>query len=133
MEKMRLGVIGAGGIAYRRTIPEIVRDLERCEVTSVMDIDAGAAEKVAGEFKVPHYCLSEDELLAREDVDAVYIATPQNVHCAQTIKAAKAGKHVLCEKPMAVTLEECREMEAACNEAGVVFMLGFGMRYNAYP
>jgi len=132
MTKLRLGVIGAGGIAYRRTIPEIVRDLDTCIITSVMDINPESAEKVAREFSIPHYCTNEEELLARDDIDAVYIATPQNLHCRQTVAAARAGKHVLCEKPMAVSLAECREMQAACAEAGVVFMVGFGMRYNAY-
>ena len=132
MNRLRLGVIGAGGIARRRTIPEIVRDLDNVVVSSVMDIDAGAAEQVAGQFGVPHHCDTESELLARDDVDAVYIATPQNVHCRQTIMAAQAGKHVVCEKPMAVSLDECRRMQAACQEAGVKFMVGFSMRYNVY-
>ena len=132
MSELRLGVIGAGGIAYRRTIPEVVRDAENVKVTSVMDISAESAEKVANEFGVPHFCTTEADVLSRDDVDAVYIATPQNVHCKQTLMAAEAGKHVLCEKPMAISVEECRRMEAACAKAAVKFMLGFSMRYNAY-
>ena len=132
METLRLGVIGAGGIALRRTIPEVVRDVRNVEIVSVMDIDPAAAEKVAAQFGVPHSCATEEELLARDEVDAVYIATPQNAHCRQTVMAARAGKHVLCEKPMAVSLRECREMESACKEAGVGFMVGFSMRYNVY-
>ena len=132
MSELRLGVIGAGGIAYRRTIPEVVRDLDDVTVTSVMDINPEAAEKVAREFSVPHHCTTAAELLSRDDVDAVYIATPQNMHCEQTIMAAEAGKHVICEKPMAVSVEQCRQMEEACTKAGVAFMLGFSMRYNVY-
>lgn len=132
MSNLRLGVIGAGGIACRRTIPEVVRDLDNVAIASVMDINPATAEQVAKEFDVPHYCSTEAELLDRDDVDAVYIATPQNAHCKQALMAAEAGKHVLCEKPMAVSVAECRRMEAACKEAKVKFMLGFCMRYNAY-
>jgi predicted dehydrogenase len=131
MRKVRWGVIGAGGIAQRRTIPEAVRDANNIELVSVMDVDAGRARQVAEKFGVTHWCTSEAELLAR-DLDAVYIATPQNAHARQVIQAAQAGKHILCEKPIAVSLAEVDQMEAAIRRAGVKFMLGFCMRYNVY-
>ena len=131
MTKIKWGVIGAGGIALRRTIPEAVRDATNFELVSVMDTDAGRAKLVADNFNVPHYCTTQQELLAR-DLDAVYIATPQNVHARQVIQAAEAGKHILCEKPIAVSLAEVDQMEAAIRKAGVKFMLGFCMRYNVY-
>jgi predicted dehydrogenase len=65
-------------------------------------------------------------------VQAVYIATPPNVHCRQTVQAAQAGKHVLCEKPIAISVEEVDRMEAACAQAGVKFMLAWCMRQNVY-
>lgn len=129
--KIKWGVIGAGGIAFRRTIPEAVGMCDKAELTAVMDVDAERAKLVAEKFGVPYYCTTEEELLA-QDIDAVYIATPQNVHCRQTLQAAEAGKHILCEKPIAISLEEVDRMEAACKKAGVKFMLGFCMRNNAY-
>ena len=131
MSKVSWGVIGCGGIAARRTIPESLQMASNAEIVSVMDISPERAVQVAERFGVAHWCATEDELLA-QPVDAVYIATPQNVHCRQVVAAARAGKHVLCEKPMAVSAAEVDRMEAACGKAGVKFMLGFCMRGNVY-
>ncbi len=130
-EKVKWGVIGCGGIAARRTIPEFKSMSSEGELVSVMDIDDKRAKEVAERFNVPHYCITEQELL-KQNIDAVYIATPQNVHCRQAVLAAQAGKHILCEKPIAISLEEVDRMESACKEASVKFMLGFCMRYNVY-
>ncbi len=131
MDKIRWGVIGCGGIAARRTIPEFKQMVSNAEIVSVMDISADRAKQVAEQFDIPHFCDTEEELLAR-DIDAVYIATPQNVHASQTIQAAEAGKHILCEKPIAITVEEVARMEDACKKAGVKFMLAWCMRQNVY-
>ena len=130
-EKIRWGVIGCGGIAARRTIPEFKSMSAKGELVSVMDIDEKRAKEVSLQFDIPHYCTTEEELL-KQNIDAVYIATPQNIHCRQAVLAAQAGKHVLCEKPIAVSLEEVDRIESACKEAKVKFMLGFGMRNNVY-
>ncbi len=132
MKTVRWGVIGCGGIAARRTIPEFKQMVSNAEIVSVMDVDTGRAREVAARFGVPHWCATEAELLARREVEAVYIATPQNVHCRQTVAAAQAGKHVLCEKPIAITVEEVDRMETACRAAGVQFMLAWCMRQNVY-
>jgi len=129
--KIRWGVIGCGGIAARRTIPEFRSMVSNAELVSVMDLDPDRAADVAKRFDVPHFCTTESELLAR-DLDAVYIATPQNAHCRQTVMAAEAGKHILCEKPIAVAAAEVDRMEQAIAQAGVKFMLGFCMRNNVY-
>ena len=129
--QIKWGVIGCGGIAARRTIPEFKKMVSNAELVSVMDIDPERAKAVARQFEVPHCCATEAELLA-QDVDAVYIATPPNAHCRQTVQAAQAGKHVLCEKPIAITVAEVDQMEAACAKAGVKFMLAWCMRQNVY-
>jgi len=105
--------------------------VSNAELVSVMDINPHRAREVAAQFGVPHSCATEAELLA-QDLQAVYIATPPNVHCRQTIQAAEAGKHVLCEKPIAVSVQEVDLMEAACAKAGVKFMLAWCMRQNVY-
>lgn len=130
-KKVRWGVIGCGGIAMRRTIPEFQRMVSNAEIVSVMDASPERAKEVAERFNVPHWCATEAETL-KQPIDAVYIATPQNIHCRQVIQAATAGKHILCEKPIAVSLEEVDRMEAAVRDAGVKFMLGFCMRNNVY-
>lgn len=129
--KIRWGVIACGGIADRRTIPEHMEMAEAGEITAVMDLDAARAKEVAERFNIPRVCATEQELLAG-DIDAVYIASPQNAHCRQVVMAAEAGKHILCEKPMAISLAEVDQMEEACRKAGVKFMLGFCMRNNVY-
>ena len=129
--QIKWGVIGCGGIAARRTIPEFKKMVSNAELVSVMDIDLNRARDVAQKFSVPHYCATEAELLG-QDLQAVYIATPQNAHCRQTVQAALAGKHVLCEKPIAITTDEVDQMEAACAKTGVKFMLAWCMRQNVY-
>src|ERR1022692_3439544 len=130
-KNIKWGVIGCGGIAARRTIPEFKKMVSNAELVSVMDLNPQRAKEVAAQFGVPHSCATEAELLA-QDVQAVYIATTPNVHCRQTIQAAQAGKHVLCEKPIAISVDEVDQMEAACAKAGVKFMLAWCMRQNVY-
>jgi len=130
-KKIKWGIIGCGGIAARRTIPEFMTMSKNAELVSVMDISSKTAEKVAIKFGIPHHCANENELL-KQDIDAVYIATPQNVHCKQAVQAAEAGKHILCEKPIAISLREVDAIQSAVEKAGVKFMLGFCMRNNVY-
>jgi predicted dehydrogenase len=130
-DKIKWGVIGCGGIAARRTIPEFKKMVSNAELVSVMDLNPHRAKEVAEQFGIPHWCGTEKELL-KQDLQAVYIATPQNVHCRQTVQAARKGKHVLCEKPIAITAKEVDKMEAACTKAGVKFMLAWCMRQNVY-
>lgn len=128
---VKWGVIGCGGIAARRTIPEFLKMVSNAELVSVMDISAQRAKQVADQFGIKHHCASEADLLG-QDIQAVYIATPQNMHCTQAVQAAKAGKHILCEKPIALSIDEVDKIGAACDEAHVKFMLGFCMRNNVY-
>ena len=126
---IRWGVIGCGGIADRRTIPEGIIPAPSAELVAVQDIAKDRADAVAQNYGAAGYT-KVDDLLADENVDAVYIATPTHVHHEQTVAAAKAGKHVLCEKPLALTIEECEASIAACAEAGVKFGTNFMMRFH---
>ncbi|MGD9497110.1 MAG: Gfo/Idh/MocA family protein [Armatimonadota bacterium] len=124
------GVIGCGGIADRRTIPEGIIPAPSAELVAVQDVAPERVAQVAAKYGVTGYPTIE-ELLADERVQAVYIATPTYVHHAQTVAAAKAGKHVLCEKPLAMTVQECEDSIAACAQAGVKFGTNFMMRFHA--
>jgi len=128
--KLRWGVLGSGGIARRRTIPEGIVAAASAELRAVFDVDPSINDEVARQFGA-RACGSQAELLAGDDVDAVYVATPAGLHRAQTLSAAAAGKHVLCEKPLGLTVADGREMIAACDQAGVTLGVGFMMRFHA--
>ena len=127
-DKVKWGVIGSGGIARRRTIPEGIVAAENSELVSVYDISPQANAEVAKEFNATA-CNSIEELLTT-DIDAVYVATPANVHLEQVLASVEAGKHVLCEKPLAMNSAEVEQQMAACEKAGVLFGVGLMMRYN---
>ena len=101
---IRWGVIGSGGIAKRRTIPEGIVPAANAELVAAFDVNLTASAEVAKQFGA-RAAASIDELLL-QDLDAVYIATPPNVHREQTLACARAGKHVLCEKPLALTVAD---------------------------
>jgi predicted dehydrogenase len=127
VDKLRIGVIGAGGIARRRTIAAIQRG-STCAVVAVMNPSRSAG--IAAEFGIPRAYEREEDLLADPAVEAVYIATPLHLHGAQIRAAARAGKHVLCEKPLALDLAEADAAIAACRAAGVVLQEGYMMPFH---
>ena len=126
MDKLHWGVIGAGGYARRRTVPALL-EAANCSLAVVMSPHTAYA--VGREFGV-EATDSLEEVLGREDVDAVYIATPVHLHAEQAIAAAQAGKHVLCEKPIALGAAQAQEMAQACQQAGVLLREAFMMRYH---
>jgi len=125
---VKWGVIGAGGIADRRTIPEGIVPAANSELVAVMDVDEARVKEVASKYNVPKWYTSDADLLKDPAVEAVYIATPVNVHVEQAVAAAEKGKHVLCEKPLALTLDESRRIIHACKSAGVKLSVGLMMR-----
>ena len=124
------GLIGSGDIARKRIAPAL-RDLASCTLAAVCRGRPELAESFAQEFGAPRWYATAAELLADPVIDAVYIATPVRLHAAQAIAAAEAGKHVLCEKPMAMTVAECDAMIAACRSSGV--SLGVAYYRHCYP
>src|SRR5690348_9858483 len=115
MNDLRIGIVGSGfmGLTYSEALSKYVRGARLTGVAG-----GSRAAGLAAEYGVPH-SNSLESLLARDDVDAVVLATPDTVHCEQTVAAAAAGKHVLVEKPMAPNVAQCDRMIAACREAGV--------------
>ena len=127
--KIKWGVIGSGGIAKRRTIPEGISKANNAELTAVFDIDAQVNAEVANKFSAKQ-AASISELLDA-DVDAIYVATPAHLHAEQVRVCAKAGKYVLCEKPLAMTVAEAEEMIELCKQRGVNLGCAFMMRFVA--
>lgn len=129
---IKWGVIGACGIADRRTIPEGITKAKNAKLVAVMDIAEDKIKEVAKKYGVVKYYTTEEDLIDDKEVDAVYIATPTNLHHSQVLTAATKGKHILCEKPMAMDVEECEEMIDTCRKNKVKLGLGFMMRYHVY-
>jgi predicted dehydrogenase len=119
MDRVRLGVVGVGNIAPLNVAGYL--EHERCDVVAVCDPRTEVAERRAREWEVPHVYTALDDLLSADDVDAVEILSPTHLHKDHVVAAARAGKHVSCQKPMATSVSDCRIMMAAAGEAGIVF------------
>jgi predicted dehydrogenase len=128
LEPLRVGIIGAGGIAqthYKGYVAAGARIMGFAE-----PVEATRTRRSA-EWGVPGYA-SVEELLERADIEAVSVCTPNASHAPATIAAAVAGKHVLCEKPLSLNLDECSSMIAAARKAGVILQTGHHLRANWY-
>ncbi len=129
--KIRWGVIGAGGIADRRTIPGMML-CENAELIAVMEINMELAEKARAKWNCKRAYDNEAELLADPEIDAVYIASPVVCHARQAMAAADAGKHILIEKPLAMTSQEGQQVVDYCEKKGVRIAVGLMMRFGTY-
>jgi 1,5-anhydro-D-fructose reductase (1,5-anhydro-D-mannitol-forming) len=118
MTGLRWGLIGASTIAAQHMIGAIRAN--RGEVTAVMSASPDRAATFAGEHAIARSTSKLDDLLGSSDLDAVYISTTNELHRDQVFAAAAAGKHVLCEKPLALTLDDARAMVARCRARGIV-------------
>jgi predicted dehydrogenase len=127
---MRWGLIGAGDIVRKR-VGEALRDGRGCELVAVSRARTDLVESFAREVGARRWHADWRQLVTDEEVDAVYVATPVHLHAEQTVAAAEAGKHVLCEKPMAMTAAECDRMIAACRAHGVQLGIAYYRRF--YP
>ncbi len=126
-EKLRLGVIGAGNFAQIHL--DGIKKVYNAEAVAICDLEKEKAEKLAEKFHIESVYTDYNELLKREDIDAVTLPLPDQVHKEITIAALKAGKHVLCEKPMSLDLDECKEMVRVAKETGKQLMVGQIGRY----
>lgn len=128
-KKLRIGIMGTAKIARTAMIPGIL-DSERCVAAAVASRNIDKAAEVAKQFGIPVYYGSYDELIQDPDIDAVYIPLPNHLHKPWSIKAIRAGKHVLCEKPAALNEVEVRQVVEAAKEHKVVFAEAFMYRYH---
>jgi 1,5-anhydro-D-fructose reductase (1,5-anhydro-D-mannitol-forming) len=126
-KKFGWGIIGASRIAAEWVIPAIAQTAGN-EVVAVLSSDQGRADAYAKEHAIPFAYSDAGKFLADPRIDAVYVSTTNERHYRDSVDAAKAGKHVLCEKPMALNLKHAHEMIAACDEAKVVLGVNHHMR-----
>ncbi|MCW4149256.1 Gfo/Idh/MocA family oxidoreductase [Halomonas sp. 18H] len=123
---IRLAIIGAGGMAGEHA--RQFHALEGVELVAVCDLDGDKAHAFADEHDIPAVYTDLEAMLARDDIQAVSNVTPDGVHRATTLAAIAAGKHVLCEKPLATNAADAEEMAAAAREAGVINMVNLSYR-----
>lgn len=117
MNKVRFGIAGAGVIVREYHLPVMVTN-PRVEVVGICDVIEAAARRSAEQFNIPKTSRDYSALVAQSELDAVFVAVPNNLHAAVAVAAFAAGKHVLCEKPMASTVKEAGCMLAAAETAG---------------
>jgi predicted dehydrogenase len=127
---LRWGVLSTAKIAREKVIRGI-RGAARCDVVAIASRDGRRARRIAELLSIPFAHASYDALLADDGVDAVYIPLPNDMHAEWTIAAARAGKHVLCEKPLALTAADAQRMADVCAAEGVTLMEGF--MYRLHP
>jgi predicted dehydrogenase len=130
MAELRWGVLSTAGIAREKVIPGIQR-ADRCRVVAIASRDASRAAQVAQEVGIPTAHGSYEALLGDPNVDAVYIPLPNHLHAEWAIAAARAGKHVLCEKPLALTSDDAERMVEVAEAEGVHLMEAF--MYRLHP
>jgi len=129
MNKLRFGILSTGNIA--KQFATGVLESDRCELTAAGSRSQTSADAFAQQFNIPRAVASYDELINLPEVDAIYIGLPNTMHFEWTIKALNAGKHVLCEKPLAPTRREAEEMFAAAKANNRVLIEAF--MYRAHP
>src|SRR5688572_27867502 len=118
MTRLRWGVLGVAGIATRKVIPAMQKG-DLTTVTAIASRDPGKARAAAAALAIQKAYGSYEELLADPEIDAVYNPLPNHLHVPWSIRAAEAGKHVLCEKPISLNARECRTLMDARDRTGV--------------
>ena len=127
MPKLRWGVLGVANIAVQKIIPAMQRG-ERCEITAITSRDLAKAQQAARKLAIPKSYGSYDALLADREIDAIYNPLPNHLHVPWSIKAAEAGKHVLCEKPIGLSVAEAKQLRDARDRTGVKIGEAFMVR-----
>ncbi|SEN30183.1 Gfo/Idh/MocA family protein [Lihuaxuella thermophila] len=127
---LRVGIIGAGGIARGAHLNNYKKLGGRVEVVAVADVVEKTAKECAELYNIPHVFTSYEEMLKSVKLDAVSVCTPNKFHAPATLAALEAGCHVLCEKPPAMTTEEAERMAQAAEKAGKILTYGFHYRHS---
>ena len=130
-KKLGIAVIGAGKFARGFYLPEILR-MDSLSLKAIVNHTAESARKVCAEFHAEYYTTDIDQVLKDSQIDLVLIATRHELHKDQAIAAARAGKHIILEKPMALTIEDAIDIAREVQKNGVKFVLGFNRRFSSH-
>ena len=130
-KKIRYAVVGLGHIAQIAVLPAFKHARRNSELTALVSGDAKKLEVLAKKYRIRHSASYDqyDDLLRSGEIDAVYIALPNSLHAEYSIRAANAGIHVLCEKPMAVTAKECAAMIRAARKHHIKLMIAYRLHF----
>jgi predicted dehydrogenase len=128
---IRYAVVGLGDISQGAVLPAFANARKNSELTGLISDDPGKLKALSRRYRVKNVChyRDYDAFLRSGEVDAVYIALPNEMHCEFTVRAAAAQRHVLCEKPLAVTEDECQQMIKACAENKVRLMTAYRLHF----
>lgn len=129
MKKLKVGIIGAGRIGQVHA-KSITYHIPQAELVAISDIYLDGAKKVAAELSIPQATEDYHEILNNPEIDAVLICSSTDTHADIAIEAARAGKHIFCEKPVDLTVEKIKAVIDAVNKAGVKLQIGFNRRYD---
>jgi glucose-fructose oxidoreductase len=129
VRKIRYAVVGLGHIAQVAVLPAFAHASRNSQLVAIVSGDRTKRRELAKRYRLEHAFDYDDIDECLRVVDAVYIALPNSMHAEYTIRAARAGVHVLCEKPMAVTVGECRRMITACRKADVKLMIAYRLHF----
>lgn len=128
MSKIRVALVGTGAFGIKHL--DALKNIADAEVTCVVSRELENVKEVAEKYNVPHYTTDFDEMLAMDDVDAVILCTPTQMHAEQTLQCLKAGKHVQVEIPLADAWKDAEEVLEVQKASGLVAMVGHTRRYN---
>ena len=123
-KKVRWGILGAAKIAIKDVIPAMQTG-KNCEISAIASRNLAKAKQVANDLNISKYYGSYEELIADAEIEAIYIPLPNHLHLEWATKSAMAGKHVLCEKPLAMNAEEVRKLIEIRNQTGVKIQEAF--------
>ena len=133
-QRIGVAIVGVGRISVNEMLPAFAQS-KHAKPVALVSGDRAKALKVAHQYNIPESAVLDykdyDKLANMPEVQAVYIALPNSMHAEYTVRAARAGKHVLCEKPMANSVAECKQMIEACRKAGRKLMIAYRSQYEA--
>ncbi len=134
-EKLGVALVGLGNYATNQLAPAL-EHTEKCRLAGIVTGTPAKAEAWSQKYSIPQTHIYNyetfDHIADNEDIDVVYVVLPNSMHAEYTIRAAQAGKHVICEKPMALNARECESMIAACEEAGVKLSIGYRVQFEPH-
>jgi predicted dehydrogenase len=135
-KKIGFALVGLGSLSEHQIAPALFEKTKLCKLTGLVSGHPDKAKAWANKYGVPERSIydytSFDRIKDNPDIDVVYVVLPNSMHAEYTIRAAKAGKHVLCEKPMAVSVKECDQMIAACRAAQRKLAIGYRLHFEPH-
>src|SRR6266542_1649551 len=135
LDKLGIALVGLGAYSSGHLAPEL-QETKHCSLAGIVSGSDEKKEKWKKKYDIPDKNIydykSFDSIKDNDDIDIIYIVLPNSMHAEYVIRAAKTGKHVICEKPMAITVEECDKMIAACKEVGVMLSIGYRLHFEPY-